>query len=46
MARGRSNKRKYQILKILINPTKIKSMIIEDHNIKLFLITTKMDRIL
>ena len=32
MARGRSNKRAYQILKTLTNPIKRKTMIIEDEN--------------
>ena len=35
MVRGRSNKRAYQILKMLTKPTKIKTMIIEDNNYKL-----------
>ena len=35
MARGRSNKRAYQILKMLIHPTKRKTMIIKYHNHKL-----------
>ena len=35
MARGKSNKRAYKILKMLTNHTKRKTMIIEDHNHKL-----------
>ena len=35
IARGRTNKRAYKILIMLINPTKRKTMIIEDHNYKL-----------
>ena len=49
MARGITNKKEYQILKMLTNPINRKTMIIEDHNHILISdnITTKnMERIL